>query len=178
MKMTASLESVFLIEASSLVDEIDSVQLQRLLVNKDGKNFDQQLCDELVDHYGNGGFINLDGFDHIWTNLQKRRTQFEHLAQGRSVLTKEAFRKFLESAASQRIPSSFMKEIMRFYKNRISFDVVVHAVHHIRKIADRVEFSHNENLMDTFLISVFTKVPTAPSANDINSFSSKYCTYI
>ena len=176
--MIQTLERIFLTQASSRVDEINSVQLQKLLINADGKHFNQQLCDELVDHYGDGGFINLDGFDHIWTNLQKRRTQFERLAQGRSVLTKEAFRQLLESAASQRIPSSFMKEIMRFYKNRISFDVVVHAVHHIRKIAYRVEFSDNENLMNTFLRSVFTKVPSAPSANDINSFSSKYCTYI
>ena len=177
-KMLVNLKRHFLRVTSSLADEIDSVQLQQLLQNKDGKYFDQQLCDELVDIHGDGGNINYGDFKYIWETLQERRAQFERLARGRSELTKEEFRQLLGNVAGQYIPSSFLKRLTAFYKNQISFDVVVHAIHHIHIISSRLNFSDNEELMEEFLGSVFSKVPTAPSEEDITRFSPEFCTYI
>ena len=174
-----SLERVFLNQARSLDDTLDGVQLQRLLKNRDGKHFDQKLCDELIDHFGESGLINYNDFDCIWTNLQERRSQFERLSRGKSVLRPEAFRWLLENVAGQRMTTPFLKQIMRFYKNEISFDVFVHAVHHIRELSSRFDFSDDENMMDEFLRSVFYfREPTAPTEDDIISFDPAYCTYI
>ena len=142
-----SLEKVFLCQARSLNDKINALQLRRLLKKEDGSRFDQKLCCELVDHFGNGGLVNIDDFDQIWALLHKRKIQFEQLSRGESVLTPDAFKWVLENVADQKIPPWFLKQIMKFYNETISLDAFVHSVHHIRKISSYLDFTENDNIL-------------------------------
>ena len=142
-----SLEKVFLSQARSLNDKINAVQLRRLLKRDDDSSFDQKLCSELVHHYGNNGLVNIDDFDEIWTRLYKLRIQFEQLSRGKSVLTPHAFKSTLENEAGQKITTWFLKQIMRFYNEKISFDAFVHSVHHIRKISSYLDFTEDGNIL-------------------------------
>ena len=104
-----SLEKVFLSQARSLNDKINAVQLRRILKRDDGSSFDQKLCNELVYYYGNGGCVNIDDFDQIWTLLHKRKIQFEQLSRGKSVLIPDAFKWIIENFAGQKITKWFQK---------------------------------------------------------------------
>ena len=150
-----SLEKVFLFQARSLNDRINAVQLRRLLKKEDGSSFDSKLCGELVNHFGYDGLVNFDDFDKIWTLLHKRKILFEQLSRGKSVLTPEAFMRILENVAGQKIPTWFLKQIMRFYNGTISLDAFVHSVHHIRKMSGRLDFTESDEiLMEEFERSV------------------------
>ena len=172
-----TLEKLFKCQAVSLENSIDSTQLRQLLRIENGKMFDQKLCDELVDHFGDGGVINFDDFEAIWSHLQKMRSQFDKFAFG-GMLCSDAFKIVLEQVAGQKIRSSFIKQIRKFYKNKITFDVFVHAVHHVRVMSNKFNLKKTENLMDEFMKSVYYFKPSAPSESDIISFSNDYCTYI
>ena len=172
-----TLEKLFKCQAVSLENSIDSTQLRQLLRIENGKMFDQKLCDELVDHFGDGGVINFDDFEAIWSHLQKMRSQFDKFAFG-GMLCSDAFKIVLEQVAGQKIQSSFIKKIRKFYKNKITFDVFVHAVHHVRVMSNKFNLKKTENLMDEFMKSVYYFKPSAPSESDIISFSNVYCTYI
>ena len=108
-----SLEKVFLSQARSLNDKINAVQLSRLLKKEDESSFDRKLCSELVNHYGNGGLVNIDDFDQIWKLLHKLKMQFEQLSRGKSVLTPDAFKWILENVAGQKITIWFLKQLMK-----------------------------------------------------------------
>ena len=172
-----TLEKLFKCQAVSLENSIDSTQLRQLLRIENGKMFDQKLCDELVDHFGDGGVINFDDFEAIWSHLQKMRSQFDKFAFA-GMLCSDAFKIVLEQVAGQKIQSSFIKQIRKFYKNKITFDVFVHAVHHVRVMSNKFNLKKTENLMDEFMKSVYYFRPSAPSESDIISFSNDYCTYI
>ena len=172
-----TLEKLFKCQAVCLENSIDSTQLRQLLRIDNGKMFDQKLCDELVDHFGDGGVINFDDFEAIWSHLQKMRSQFDKFAFG-GMLCSDAFKIVLEQVAGQKIQSSFIKKIRKFYKNKITFDVFVHAVHHVRVMSNQFNLKKTENLMDEFMKSVYYFKPSAPSESDIISFSNDYCTYI
>ena len=172
-----TLEKLFKCQAVSLENSIDSIQLRQLLRIENGKLFDQKLCDELVDHFGSAGVINFGDFEAIWSHLGKMRSQFDKFAY-MGMLSSDAFKIVLQQVAGQKIKSSFIKKIQKFYKNKITFDVFVHAVHHVRVISDKFNLYKTENLMDEFLKSVYYFKPSAPSESDIISFSDDYCTYI
>ena len=142
-----SLEKIFLCQARSLNDRINAVQLRRLLKKEDGSSFNKILCHELVNHFGYGGLVNIDDFDQIWTLLHKRKIQFEQLSRGKSVLTPDAFQAVLETVAGQKIPTRFLKQMIRFYNETISFDAFVHSVHHIRKISSYSDFTEDGNIL-------------------------------
>ena len=142
-----SLEKIFLCQARSLNDRINAVQLRRLLKKEDGSSFDSKLCSELVNHFGYGGLVNIDDFDQIWTLLHKRKIQFEQLSHGETVLTPDAFQTILENVACQKIPTWFLKQIIRFYNETISFDAFVHSVLHIRKISSYLDFTKDGNIL-------------------------------
>lgn len=172
-----TLEKLFKCQAVSLDNSIDGTQLRQLLRIENGKMFDQKLCDELVDHFGDGGVINFDDFEAIWSHLQKMRSQFDKFAFG-GMLCSDAFKIVLEQVAGQKIQSSFIKKIRKFYKNKITFDVFIHAVHHVRVMSNKFNLKKTENLMDEFMKSIYYFKPSAPSESDIISFSNDYCTYI
>ena len=172
-----TLEKLFKCQAVSLENSIDGTQLRQLLRIENGKMFDQKLCDELVDHFGDGGVINFDDFEAIWSHLQKMRSQFDKFAFG-GMLCSDAFKIVLEQVAGQKIRSSFIKQIRKFYKNKITFDVFIHAVHHVRVMSNKFNLKKTENLMDEFMKSIYYFKPSAPSESDIISFSNDYCTYI
>ena len=151
-----SLEKIFICQARSLNDRINVVQLHRLLKNKDGSSLDSKLCSELVNHFGYGGLVNIDDFDQIWTLLHKRKTQFKQLSRGKSVLTPEAFMRILENVAGQKIPTWFLKQIMRFYNGTISLDVFVHSLHHIREMSGHLDFT--ESVFTKVLLKVFSNL--------------------
>ena len=172
-----TLEKLFKCQAVSLENSIDGTQLRQLLRIENGKMFDQKLCDELVDHFGDGGVINFDDFEAIWSHLQKMRSQFDKFAFG-GMLCSDAFKIVLEQVAGQKIRSSFIKQIRKFYKNKITFDVFIHAVHHVRVMSNKFNLKKTENLMDEFMKSIYYFKPSAPSESDIISFSNDFCTYI
>jgi len=172
-----TLEKLFKCQAVSLENSIDSTQVRKLLRLRNGKMFDKKLCDELIDHFGNGGVINFGDFELIWTHLEKMRTQFEKF-QYMDMLSMDAFKIVLEQVAGQKIKSSFIKQIGKFYHNKITFDVFVHAVHHVRVMSDKFNLQRTKNLMDEFMRSVYYFKPSAPNEFDVISFSDDYCTYI
>lgn len=168
-----SLEQIFKREAVSLKNSIDSTQLQQLLWIENGsghKLADTKLCDELVDHYGSAGVINFDNFKAIWSDLKNMRSQFDKFAN-MGMLPSDAFKIVLEQVAGQRIKSSFIKKIQKFYKNQITFDLFIHAVHHVRVMSDKFNLHKTANLMDEFMKSVNYFKPSTPSASDIITFT-------
>ena len=172
-----TLEKLYKCQAATLADSIDSVQLRQLLRIENGKLFDQKICDELVDHFGEAGVINFDNFEDIWSHLQKMRSQFDKFAF-EGMLSGGAFKSVLEQVAGQKIKTSFIKKLLKFYKFTVTFDVFVHSVHHIRIMSDKFNLQKTEHLMDEFMRSVYYAKPSAPSESDIISFDNAYCTYI
>jgi len=152
--MVLTLEELFLYQAESLHDVINRNQLKHLLRSDPGQCFNNQLCEEMVHHFGDGAVIDFEGFRVIWRNLVKRRSEFNLFSDGLYFLSPSSFRLALKITAGQEIPMLFFKQIMRFYNNVISFDSFIHALNHIHKISRQNDFSTCDNLADIYRGSI------------------------
>ena len=52
------------------------------------------------------------------------------------MLCRDAFKILLKQVAGQNMKTSLIKEIRKYYKYKITFDVFVHAVHHVRVMSE------------------------------------------
>ena len=168
-----TLETIFLQEANSLQDSITSAELQNLLKMENGKHFDIQLCDELVRHFGSFNRIEFDDFNHIWSNLVKYRSAFEHFLHDDEV-SADYFQDILEEEIGQDIESSFFDEIRKFYPKQITLDVLIHSVHHLKSLTSQHDFRLLEpkDQITKFLTSIY------PNDSDIISFTDDSSTLI
>ena len=150
------LEDLFLCQAGSINDVIDSGQLRRLLKLEKRHYFDIRLCEELVHHFGDRTkmVINFEGFRSIWRHLINRRSEFDFLAKGKSSLPESAFKWALETTAGQEITLQFSRQISGFYKDEILFDSFVHALNHIHNISRQVCFSICANMASIYRRSI------------------------
>ena len=180
-----SLEEIFLKQAENLNSRIDCIQLRQLLRLKNGKRFDSQLCEELVIHFGYSGTIDFNDFDAIWSSLRKKRQEFEQFSY-RGQLCTASFQMLLEQIIHRQLPSEFIRKLVDFYRQQITFDVFVHAVHHIKIITISGSAICPENLMEEFCNSVregthysaTVRSEIQPSAPPEEILPSTCCTYI
>ena len=180
-----SLEEIFLKQADNLNSRIDCIQLRQLLRLENGKRFDSQLCEELVIHFGYSGTITFNDFKAIWCSLKKKRKDFDQFSY-RGQLCSASFQMLLEQIIRRQLPSEFIRKLVDFYGQKITFDVFVHAVHHIKIIAISGSAICPDNLMEEFCNSVREGThysPTAttdiqPSAPPEEILPSSCCTYI
>ena len=179
-----SLEEIFLKQAVNLDSRIDSYQLRQLLRLESGNFFDSQLCDELVVHFGQCNTINFSDFEEIWSLLKKRRMNFDKFSY-RGQLCSASFQKLLEKIVHKQLQTDFVQKLVHYYGKQITFDVFVHAVHHIKIIiASDVPFC-TDILMERFLESIRTSTNSElivtdiqPSAPPEEILPNRYCTYI
>ena len=179
-----SLEEIFLKQAVNLDSRIDSYQLRQLLRLESGNFFDYQLCDELVVHFGQCNAINFSNFEEIWSLLKKRRMNFDKFSY-RGQLCSASFQKLLEKIVHKQLQTDFVQKLVHYYGKQITFDVFVHAVHHIKIIiASDVPFC-TDILMERFLESIRTSTNSElivtdiqPSAPPEEILPNRYCTYI
>ena len=178
-----SLEEIFLQQAVNLDSRIDSIPLRQLLRLENGKYFDSQLCDELVIHFGNFGTVNFSDFASIWSLLKKRRVDFDQFSY-RGQLCAASFQMLLEQTIQTRLHSEFVRKLIGFYGQKITFDSYVHAVHHIKNISISLPICP-EAWMKKFRDSVQSKQNSTaveteiePSAPPEEILPITHCTYI
>ena len=179
-----SLEEIFLKQAVNLDSRIDSIQLRQLLRLENGKCFDSQLCDELVVHFGQCNTINFSDFEEIWSLLKKRRMDFDEFSYN-GQLCSASFQMLLEQIVHKQLPTDFVQKLVHFYGKQITFDVFVHAVHHVKIIIATEIPLCADILMKRFRESIRTSTNSEiivtdiqPSAPPEEILPNRYCTYI
>ena len=62
----------------------------------------------------------------------------------------------LKQATKQNLEPKFLKQLKKYYKNKLSFDALIHSVHHVRSILSKDESNdgNSKDLMKEFLKSV------------------------
>lgn len=143
---------------------INSKELQKLLIHCRGE-FNIQLVEEFVADFGQDGFVNLESFQQIWRVLKKFRAVFDRYAS-RNMLTElsvTAFRSLLEDHFDADLDNRFYTYLLRFYSNRITFDVVVHVIKHLEKL-ERQGYNLKNDIHVAYYESAFASAtsPTAP----------------
>ena len=179
-----SLEEIFLTQAVNLNSRINSIQLRQLLRLENGKCFDSQLCDELIVHFGDRNTINFKDFEGIWSLLKKRRKDFDQYSY-RGQLCTASFQMVLEQNIHKQLQSDFIQKLVQFYGKQITFDVFIHAVHHIKIVTASDSPLCSVILMERFRDSIRTSTNSQTIAPDIQPsappediFQNIHCTYI
>ena len=169
-----SLWKIFGLKAKSENDSLDGEQIRDLLIMENNKKFDKIICMELVETFGSlfsDGIYGVDyeQFVELWQDLGKFRFIFDKYSEN-GILSNRDFWKILEIGLHQSIEKEFMKDLVKFYRGKITFDAFYHANQHLREMVENQSAvsSHSKFKLtfDDFHNQIFILKPSAPSIQE------------
>ena len=127
----------------------NAVQLEKVLIMENGRNFHPDLVSELVTEFGNAGLVNFDQFYTIWCYLSPMRSKFEHFSPDGGVLTTEKFKMLIQEHLGHTVNSATLDMLTSFYTN-LAFDSFVHCFRNLKKLDEKFDISIFPVSWDTY----------------------------